>query len=30
MHERNQQVDREMAVMLHLANRDILKLIDRA
>ena len=30
MHERNHQVDREMAIMLGLANRDILNLINRA
>ena len=29
MHESNQQVDREVALMLGLADRDILKLIDR-
>ena len=30
MHESNQQVDREIATMLRLAEQDILKLIDRA
>src|SRR5204863_2055071 len=30
MHESNQQIDRETALMLHLADRDILKLIERA
>ena len=30
MHESNQQIDRETAFMLHLADRDILKLINRA
>ena len=29
MHESNQQVDREMALTLRLADRDIRKLIDR-
>jgi hypothetical protein len=29
-HERNQQIDREMARMLRLADRDIRKLIDPA
>ena len=28
LHERNQQIDREMALMLRLADRDIRKLID--
>jgi hypothetical protein len=30
LHERNQQIDREMALMLRLADRDIRKLIDPA
>jgi len=30
MHDSNQQVDREVALMLGIADRDILKLIDRA
>ena len=29
-HERNQQIDGEMALMLRLADQDILNLIDRA